>query len=126
MWIVVNYISHLRRKIDLTTTDLVGGDIKQAYSHAELGLLVTDKEDTIIWANDLFMSRGIQNKIDEKIVDAIPETAEIINNPNQSVEVEAKIGEQTYSVKHIREAGLWMFKDISEFKFLNETKKDEN
>ncbi len=125
MWIVINYISHLRRKIDLTTADLVGGDIKQAYSHAELGLLVTDKEDTIIWANDLFMSRGIQNKIDEKIVDAIPETADIINNPNQSVEVEAKIGEQTYSVKHIREAGLWMFKDISDYKFLNEKYTNE-
>lgn len=125
VWFSVNYLSHLRRRIDLTTSDLVGGDIKQAYSHAELGLLITDKEDTIIWANDLFMSRGINNMIDEKITDAIPVTAEIINNPNQAVEIEAKIGEQTYLVRHLREAGLWMFKDISDYKFLNKKYNNE-
>ena len=123
-WTSILVISSLRQKTDLHAADVIGNDIQEAYNFAQVGLAVTDDDNTILWTNDIFKDRHLEI-IDENITEWQPALATLIDPANKSDTVKIEINNRTYEVKYIREAGLWIFKDVSDFESICKYSKDQ-
>ena len=124
IWISILLIASLRQKTDLHAADVIGNDIQEAYNFAQVGLAVTDDDNTILWTNDIFKDRHLEI-IDENITEWQPALAALIDPANKSDTVKIEINNRTYEVKYIREAGLWIFKDVSDFESICKYSKDQ-
>ena len=116
VWVISMSIASLRHKTDLHAAEVIGSDVQEAYNFAMIGLAVTDKFDNVLWTNDLFKDRHI-DIIDSNILEWQPELAVLKDMSNMSGEKECKISlnSRTYQVKLLIEAGLWIFKDVTDF-----------
>ena len=114
IWIVILILSSLRQKTDLRAAEVIGSDVQEAYNFAMIGLAITDDKNTVLWTNDLFKARHIEI-MDMDIISWQPELATLrdVNNGDQPVKI--VVNSRTYSVKLLPEAGLWIFKDITDF-----------
>ena len=124
VWIVILVLSSLRQKTDLKAAEVIGSDIQEAYNFAMIGLAITDDKNLVLWTNDLFKARHIEI-MDMDIVDWQPELASLrdVNNGDQPVKI--IVNSRTYSVKLLAEAGLWIFKDITDFEQIFNYSKEQ-
>ena len=125
VWIISVSIASLRHKTDLHAAEVIGSDVQEAYNFAMIGLAVTDKENNVLWTNDLFKERHI-DIIDTNILTWQPEL-ETLYEGNAAGDKECKIvvNSRTYSVKFLMEAGLWIFKDITDYEETYHYSKDQ-
>ena len=124
VWIVILILSSLRQKTDLRAAEIIGSDVQEAYNFAMIGLAITDDQNTVLWTNDLFKSRHIEI-MDMDIVAWQPELATLrdVNNGDQNAKI--VINSRTYSVKLLPEAGLWIFKDITDYEQIFNYSKEQ-
>ena len=124
VWIVILLLSSLRQKTDLRAAEVIGGDIQEAYNFAMIGLAITDDKNTVLWTNDLFKARHIEI-MDMDIISWQPELSALrdVNNGDQPVKI--IVNSRTYSVKLLAEAGLWIFKDITDFEQIFNYSKEQ-
>ena len=124
IWIVILILSSLRQKTDLRAAEVIGSDVQEAYNFAMIGLAITDDSNTVLWTNDLFKARHIEI-MDMDIISWQPELAALrdINNGDQPVKI--IVNSRTYSVKLLAEAGLWIFKDITDFEQIFNYSKEQ-
>lgn len=111
--VVISVSNNARLKSDLSVADLIGSDIQESYNFGQLGLAVVDEENTIVWTNSIFSSRGL-NIIGQNILEWHPELRSLVEAGNDST-ITLEIGNNTYSIKYLSEAKLYIFKDITEF-----------
>ncbi len=114
IWISVIKVSHLRQKTDLHAAEVVGSDVQEAYNFAKVGLAVTDDEGIVIWVNDLFTERHL-NILDENIISWLPDLAPLLEPDSVGSVVKVVVNTRNYEVKYLPEAGLWIFKDTTDF-----------
>ncbi|MCQ2793928.1 MAG: DHH family phosphoesterase [Bacilli bacterium] len=108
----IMHLYYLRQKSDLHAAELIGSDIQEAYNFGMIGLAIVDDEDTVLWTNELFHSRGIKI-LDENIFAWSPRLKELKNAaPNFMVRINHN--SRCYEVKYLKEAKLYIFKDITE------------
>ena len=126
VWIISINIAGLRHKTDLHAAEVIGSDVQEAYNFAMIGLAVTDKSNNVLWTNDLFKTRHI-DIIDTNILDWQPELSVLTDPSNMSGEKECKItiNSRSYQVKLLLEAGLWIFKDVTDFEETYKYSKDQ-
>ena len=124
IWIVILILSSLRQKTDLRAAEVIGSDVQEAYNFAMIGLAITDDNNTVLWTNDLFKARHIEI-MDMDIISWQPELATLrdVNNGDQPVKI--VVNSRTYSVKLLAEAGLWIFKDITDFEQIFNYSKEQ-
>ena len=124
VWIVILLLSSLRQKTDLRAAEVIGSDVQEAYNFAMIGLAITDDKNTVLWTNDLFKARHIEI-MDMDIISWQPELAALrdVNNGDQPVKI--VVNSRTYSVKLLAEAGLWIFKDITDFEQIFNYSKEQ-
>ena len=117
VWIISVSIASLRHKTDLHAAEVIGSDVQEAYNFAMIGLAVTDNDNNVLWTNDLFKTRHI-DIIDTNILEWQPELS-ILKDMNVNIagdkECKITINSRTYDVKLLVEAGLWIFKDITDY-----------
>jgi c-di-AMP phosphodiesterase-like protein len=112
-WFSLLHINKLRQKNDLEAARLVGADVQEAYDFGQIGLVVVDDNDMVMWANTLFKDRQI-DLIDTQVFTWLPALKDLVNAPvNKVVKVEIK-GRQ-YDVKYLSEPKLFIFKDTTEY-----------
>ena len=114
VWIVYLRIASLRQKTDLKAAEVIGSDVQEAYNFAMIGLAVTNDEDVVVWSNDLFKSRHI-DIIDRNIFEWHPELTALKENPNPDHVAKIIVNSRNYEVKYLIEAGLWIFKDTTDY-----------
>ena len=122
VWIIVSLLSKIRAKSDIKSLQVIGGDVKEAYSFGMIGLVVVDKNFNILLTIDLFRERKIfvlylniltwQPDL-EKLVQ-VSEALE--DNIDDTIKLE--IDSRNYEVKYLSDAGLFIFKDITELEFM--------
>ena len=124
IWIVILILSSLRQKTDLKAAQVIGSDVQEAYNFAMIGLAITDDQNIVLWTNDLFKSRHIEI-MDMDIISWQPDLATLrdVNNGEQTCKI--TINSRTYSVKLLAEAGLWIFKDITDYEQIFNYSKDQ-
>ena len=113
LWSVIISVSGLRFQTDLKAAEVIGEDVQEAYNFAMIGLVVTDENDIVIWTNDLFRERHI-DIIDENIYAWQPALEELKEKSSNSV-VKLKINNRNIEAKFLAEAGLWIFKDTTDY-----------
>ena len=115
VWVVLSKISHSRMKNDVSAVDIVGDDIQDVYTFAQIGLILIDDKDTVIWVNDWFEDEQI-NIVDSNIYEWKEELSKL-NEGAESVTVEHD--NRMYDVKFLRDARLFIFKDVTDFKTIS-------
>lgn len=124
IWIVILLLSSLRQKTDLRAAEVIGSDVQEAYNFAMIGLAITDDKNTVLWTNDLFKSRHIEI-MDMDIIAWQPELAALRENNVSEQGVKVMINSRTYAVKLLSEAGLWIFKDITDYEQIFNYSKEQ-
>ncbi len=117
MWIIALVISTLRSKTDLHAAEIIGSDVQEAYNFAMVGLVVTDENDIVIWTNDIFKDRHI-DIIDMNILSWQPDLRSLKDSASSVAPegvVKIVINSRNYEVKYLVEAGLWIFRDTTEY-----------
>lgn len=122
-WITLLIFSRARRVTDLKAASLLGDDIQEAYNFGMIGLAIVDEENTVLWTNELFRDRNI-NLLDENIVDWLPPLADLQDAPSEKVVI-VEISDRNYEVKFLSDAGLYIFKDTTEYESLSTFAKNE-
>ena len=121
VWAIIFYFSKIRQKTDLRAADLIGSDIEEAYKFGMLGLAVVDENNIVLWTNTLFKERAIEI-LDENILEWQPELRELQEGSSKSV-VKISFNSRNYDVKLLKEAGLYIFKDTTDFETITEYSK---
>ena len=116
IWRIIFAILKNRQNRDITTGDAIGSGIEEAYLFGNLGFLVVDEMGTVLWESDLLLQRQ-ENVIDESIYDWCPQLKNLLDKDVGNV-INITINSISYSVKFLRNAGLFIFKDISEYEDL--------
>ena len=114
IWLFTIRVGSLRSKTDLNAAQIIGSDVQEAYNFAMIGLAVTDKSDTVLWTNDLFRQRHI-DIIDKNILNWQPSLSTIKDDSSSSQVAKIVVNNRNYDVKFLLEAGLWIFKDTTEY-----------
>ena len=124
VWIVILLLGSLRQKTDLRAAEVIGGDIQEAYNFAMIGLAITDDKNVVLWTNDLFKARHIEI-MDMDIIAWQPELTALreANSGDQGVKV--VVNSRTYAVKLLPEAGLWIFKDVTDYEQIFNYSKEQ-
>ncbi|MDY3196700.1 MAG: DHH family phosphoesterase [Paracholeplasma sp.] len=122
LWIQTARVSKKRAKSDLDTLEIVGSDVKEAYNFAMLGLIVVDQDFNIIWISELFRDRNI-DILDKNIIQWRPELKKLVEiseavESNIEDTLKLEIDSRNYEVKFVNDAGLFMFRDTTEFEYL--------
>ena len=89
-----------------------------------IGLMVTDDNDIIIWTNDLFKERHI-DVIDVPIFEWNADLQILKETNNPDATVKTIINSRNYEVKYLADAGLWIFKDITDFESIFAYSKEQ-
>ena len=113
-WISMVSLSSKRFHTDLQAAEVIGEDVQEAYNFAMIGLAVTDENDVVIWTNDLFRERHI-DIIDQNIFEWQPDLEELKEKNNEEAAVKLKVNNRNLEVKFLSEAGLWIFKDNTDY-----------
>ena len=114
IWVFTIKIGNLRSKTDLRAAQIIGSDVQEAYNFAMIGLAVTDKNDIVLWTNDLFRQRHI-DIIDKNILNWQPSLSAIKADSSSDHPAKIVVNNRNYDVKFLQEAGLWIFKDTTEY-----------
>ena len=114
VWIITLRVMRIRSKTDLRAAQIIGADVQEAYNFAMVGLVVTDENDVVLWTNDLFRQRHI-NLVDKNIISWQPELAELKDESKKLESIKIIFNRRNYEVKLLPEAGLWIFKDTTDF-----------
>ena len=124
IWIVILILSSLRQKTDLRAAEVIGSDVQEAYNFAMIGLAITDDKNVVLWTNDLFKSRHIEI-MDTDIIAWQPELAALRETNNSEQGVKIVVNSRTYAVKLLSEAGLWIFKDVTDYEQIFNYSKEQ-
>lgn len=113
--IFVIVIARLRRVNDLSVGKLLNSNIDTIYDFGQIGILVVDRDNLIIWESDLFAERHL-DLVDTNILEWQPELR-VFTEPNAIISKPLKlnINGRFYEVKYQKENGVYIFKDITEY-----------
>ena len=90
-----------------------------------VGLAVTDENDVVIWTNDLFKERHI-DIIDNNILEWQPELKSLKDASSNGEAIQKIIvNTKNYEVKYLSEAGLWIFRDNTEYEYIYKHSKEQ-
>ncbi len=102
-----------KSKTEMTSAEILGNDLDEAYTFGEVGLLVCDSDSNIIWVND-FLSTRIPGLVDTKVYESLPQLSVVPDNGQWEM-VEIKDNSHVFKVKLLPEARLYVFKETTEY-----------
>lgn len=119
VWFALFKFNRVRTNSDLVAASLIGADVQEAYNFGMLGLAVTNDENIVLWTSELLNERQF-NIIDQNILEWQPGLKESDAEGVSHIEFSGR----NYDVKFLKEAGLYIFKDTTEFFNLDKYSKE--
>ena len=117
-FVAVIIFSKSRKTSDLKAADLLGDDVQEAYNFGMVGLVIVDENKSVLWTNELFRERKI-DILDTNILDWLPQLSELDEAGSDAV-IRVLVNNSYYDVKYLADAGLYIFKDVTEFENLTQ------
>ena len=115
LWTAEIRIGSIRQKSNLDASSVIGSDIQEAYNFGQIGLVVTDENDVVMWANSLFRDRAI-DIIDQPIFEWQPALKNFLGqNVPSDMQVKIEVNGHHYNVKYISDARLFLFRDSTDY-----------
>ena len=112
-------------KTEITLSEILGGDINEAYNYGGIGLAVVNEEGTVLWTN-VFLE---QNKIDivgKNIFSVDKKFVEFTKVDKIVEDIVYEVNNNVFEVKYLRSAGLFIFKDITNYDFLRRYSNEQS
>lgn len=103
---------------------LLGADIAEGYRFSQLGMLHYDTDFTILWTSELFEERHIQI-LGQNLLEWQPILTDIINSDDEKKEIIITIQQRKYSAICLKELQIILFKDVSDFQSLLQTREEQ-
>ncbi len=100
-----------KQKNDVSTVEIVGEGIQEVYNFGQMGIMIVDDNDCIIWANEWF-TNSRDKIIDQNIYQWNPDLIPLQDKSSDPIKIE--IDNRVYSVKHIKDANLFIYKEITQ------------
>ena len=122
--IMVWLMNVLREKSDIQISDVIGADIKEVYLFGKIGLYVVNEDGVILWESDFFQQKQL-NFISKNIFDIYPKLNDFKNKNNVSDTITIIDGTDYYQVKYLKAAGLFIFKDSTDYEYLLKFNKEQ-
>ena len=116
IWRIIFGILKNRQQRDIKSGDAIGSGIEDAYTFGNIGFMVVDGTGTVLWESDYLLQRT-ENVIDESIYEWCPKLKNLLDKDVGNV-IDVLINNVSYSVKFLRNAGLFIFKNTSEYEDL--------
>ena len=113
VWFTELHISSIRQKSDLEAASIIGSDVQEAYNFGQIGLVVVDENNIVMWDNNLFKDRQI-DILDTDIFEWRPALKDLQNAPSDMV-VKIEANGRNYEVRFLADANLYIFKDTSDY-----------
>lgn len=110
-----------KAETEMTSAEILGNDLDEAYNFGQVGLLVCDSNDTVIWVNNFLASR-IPGLVDTNIYASIPQ----LSNPEGTDSwnrLELKDNSHIFKVELLKEARLFVFKETTEYETIDSYRK---
>lgn len=108
------HISKAKVKSDITAIDVVGHDMQGVYDFGQIGILIVDENDKIIWTND-WISNSQNLFIDKDVFSCIPDLIKTkrLNSENETERVVVSVEGRQYEATYKKEASMYILKDVS-------------
>ncbi len=100
-----------KQKNDVSTVEIVGEGIQEVYNFGQMGIMIVDDNDCVIWANEWF-TNSRDKIIDQNIYQWNPDLIPLQDKSSDPIKIE--IDNRVYSVKHIKDANLFIYKEITQ------------
>lgn len=114
IWIITVAIANSKLRSDIKTKDLLSADIEEIYNFGQIAMVVTDDENRVIWASELFQNRHI-DIVGQDILEWKPQLESLITNLEEGKIAKLAINNRTYEAQLIKSSNLWIFKDITDY-----------
>lgn len=115
LWIGEVRLARIRQKSNLDASSVIGNDVQEAYNFGQIGLVVTDENDVVMWTNNLFRERSV-DLMDEDIFEWQPALRNFLgSNVPADMEVKVEVNNRFYAVKYISDAHLFIFRDCTDY-----------
>lgn len=119
--LVLSYISNARKKNDITAVEIVGEGVEEIYNFGQIGVIIVDDYNNVIWTNDWF--EDIQTRlVDHNIFSWKRELVALQDKKTKTINVD--IDNRVYEVKYLKEANLFIFKDVTDFTAISHFQKE--
>lgn len=123
VWVTLAKIASAKHKNEVKSVEVIGGDIQEAYNFGKIGLMVTDDQNNIIWVNEWF--GDIRDKIlDINIFEWKKELIELLEDNEKVIKID--LDNHIYEVKNLKEANLYIFKDVTEYEAVVQFSNDHS
>ena len=106
------HLGHTRIQNDISTASLIGADLQEAYDFGEVGLVIVDDDNVVLWTSNLFHDRQL-DLIDAEIFNVIPGLSPLVNGPSTKT-VKVELGGAVYNVSFLSDPRIFIFKDITD------------
>ncbi len=125
LWFGELRLSHIRQKNDLDASRIIGSDVQEAYNFGELGLVVTDDDNCVVWVSPLIRERHMEI-LDTDILAWHPELNALHEaKVSDDTTVDIKDNDAIYQVKYLSSARLYIFRDVTEHRQLSDDYHDQ-
>lgn len=114
-------IKDQKGKAELTSAEVLGNDMDEAYNFGEVGLAVCDAQNTVLWVNGFLASR-IPNLVDTNIYQSLPGLDSPVGSANWN-RLTIKDNSHIFKVELLKEARLFVFKETTEFENMDTYRK---
>ena len=119
--LVLSYISNARKKNDIAAVEIIGEGVEEIYNFGQIGVIIVDDYNNVIWTNDWF--EDIQTRlVDHNIFSWKRELLALQDKKIKTINVD--IDNRVYEVKYLKEANLFIFKDVTEFEAILHFQKE--
>lgn len=101
-------------RAEMKAAEIIGNDVNEAYNFGQIGLAVVDHNSTVLWVND-FLGQRFKNLVDKNIYDMFPGLMALTDPKYDKPSVKITLETHVYQVEFLKEARLFVFKDVTEF-----------
>lgn len=113
---IIRKIVKIKTKTDLSSAELLGSGVDEAYTQGKLGLIVVDREKDdliIVWANTFLTQR--YHNIGKDIINSKMKEVFPTIRTDTNAEYEIEDGHYSYKVKYLSDSGLFILVDSTDY-----------
>ena len=112
-----------RQKKDLTTADLLGSDIPEAYRYTGLGIILLDQDEQVIWVNEVVQDL-VPNLIETNILDWKKELVPLLQGTKTSAQI--ILSGKNFEVKYLNTSRMFILKDVTAYENLLQINRNQS
>ncbi|HKL73052.1 MAG TPA: DHH family phosphoesterase [Candidatus Onthovivens sp.] len=123
LWVYLLLLFEKRHSADLTTNNILGKDIKEAYNFGKIGFIVIDDSENVIWVSEFLTSKGI-DILNQNVYNWLPKLRDLITTNEVDTIVVNPFGTD-FMVKYLKASNLFIFKDVTDYESLYKYTKEQ-